>query len=146
VRVTDNGVPSLSDFETLNITVIRLPSPRDPLDVNRDGAVTVLDALAIINQINRMLANDNESVSGSVDQTLSDYDANGDGKVSALDALLVINHISMTNQEAESTVDSAIPSFEAVTPTPKSTLDEDLIRVLADDNFIAGLGNHAPER
>ena len=146
VRVSDDGVPSLDDFETINITVTNLPPPRDPLDVNRDGRVSALDALAIINQINRMLANDSESVAGSVDQALSDYDANGDGKISALDALLVINHISATNQEAESTVDSVIPSLEAVTPAPESSLDDDLIRVLADDNIIAGLAEAFTER
>ncbi len=138
VRVTDDGVPSLDDFETITITVndVNLPSPRDPFDVNRDGGVTVLDALAIINQINRMLANDSESVT-------SNYDANGDGNVSALDALLVINYISSRNQEAESTVDRVIPSLKAVTPAPESTLDDDLIRVLADDNIIAGLGKQS---
>ena len=140
VRVTDAGLPNLNDFETINITVI-LPSPRDPFDVNRDGGVTVLDALAIINQLSRMLANDRESVAGIVDQALSDYDVNRDGKVSALDALLVINHI--TNQEAESTVDGETPNLEAVTPVPESTLDGDLIRVLADDIIIAGHGKHS---
>jgi hypothetical protein len=143
VRVTDDGLPGLDDFETINITVI-LPSPRDPLDINRDGGVTVLDALGIINRISRMLANDSESAEGMVDQALSDYDANGDGNVSALDALMVINHISITNQEAESTVDSVIPHLEVVTPAPERTLDDDLIRVLADDNIIAGLGKHSP--
>ncbi len=130
VRVSDDGVSNPDDFETINITV---SSPRDPLDVNHDGRVSTLDALAIINQINRMLAKDSESVAGSVDEDLSDYDANGDGKVSALDALLVINHISITNQEAESAVDSVIPSLDAVTPAPESLLDDDLIRLLADE-------------
>ncbi len=148
VRVTDDGVPSREDFETITITVndVNLPPPRDPLDVNRDGAVSVLDALAIINQINRMLANDSESVTGGVDLTVSDYDANGDGKVSALDALLVINHIRITKEEAESTVDRVIPSFEAVSPAAESSLDDDLIGVLADDNLMAGLGKQSPQR
>ncbi len=143
VRVSDDGVPSLNDFETINITV---PSLRDPLDVNHDGRVSALDALAIINQISRMLANESESVAGSVDQALSDYDANGDGKISTLDALLVINHITITNQEEESTVDSVIPSLEAVTLVPESSLDDDLIRLLADDNIIAGLVEAFTER
>ncbi len=145
VRVSEDGVPSLDDFETINIMVIPLP-PRDPLDVNHDGRVTVLDALAIINQLSRMLTSDNERVVGSVDQALSDYDANGDGKVSALDALLVINHISITNQEAESMLDGVIPSRDPVTPAPESWLDDDLIRLLADDNIIAGLGKAFTER
>jgi hypothetical protein len=134
VRVTDDGTPSLGDFETISITVTHLPPPRNPLDVNRDGRVSALDALAIINQINRMHASDTESVVGSVDEALSDYDANGDGKVSALDALLVINHIA---------AESVIPSFEALTPTPENWLDDDLIRVLADDNIIADPGKHS---
>jgi hypothetical protein len=66
---------------------------RDPLDINRDGRVSALDALAIINQINRTFANQEESSAENVDQALYDYDANGDGKVSTLDALLVINHV-----------------------------------------------------
>jgi uncharacterized protein (UPF0179 family) len=146
VRVSDDGVPSLDDFETINITLTTLPPPRDPLDVNRDGRVSALDALAIINQISRMLSNDSESLAGSVGQDLSDYDANGDGRISALDALLVINHISATNQEAESTVDSVIPTLEAVAPASQSSLDDDLIRLLANDNIIARLAEGFTEQ
>ena len=55
--------------------------------------ISALDALAIINQINRTLTNQEQSSAENVDQSRYDYDANGDGKVSTLDALLVINHV-----------------------------------------------------
>jgi len=85
---------------------------RDKLDVNRDGRVSALDALAIINQINRLLAKGDENSAENVDQTLYDYDANGDAKVSALDALLVINHV-------RSDVDGGLPL-----PTHETCLDQ----------------------
>ncbi len=55
-------------------------------DVNRDGSVTALDALSIINQLNA----DNSLMALG-------FDINGDDKVSALDALMVINQIDQTN-------------------------------------------------
>ncbi len=121
-------------------------SPRDPLDINRDGRVSTLDALAIINRISRMLANEDESVAGSLDPELYEYDANRDGHVSVLDALLVINHLSTTTPEGESTETSVLPALEADAPTLAGALDDDLIRMLAADNLLAGRADAFTER
>ncbi len=121
-------------------------SPRDPLDINRDGRVSTLDALAIINRISRMLANEDESVAGSLDPELYEYDANRDGHVSVLDALLVINHLSTTTPEGESTETSVLPALEADAPTLAGALDDDLIRLLAADNLLAGRADAFTER
>ncbi|HEX5104309.1 MAG TPA: dockerin type I domain-containing protein, partial [Pirellulaceae bacterium] len=68
-----------------------IASGYDPLDVNRDGYVSPLDALMIINELNsrgehRLLSQDLQ-VAGATD-------TNGDGYVTPLDALLVINYLN----------------------------------------------------
>ncbi|MCM2371630.1 dockerin type I domain-containing protein [Aporhodopirellula aestuarii] len=71
-------------------------------DVNRDGRVTALDALRIINRMNAQDAA-GESTSGSLATSsgLSDEDVNADGMVSALDALMVINLLNASESEGE---------------------------------------------
>jgi hypothetical protein len=64
----------------------------DALDVNRDGHITPLDVLAVINFVNRQ-------ASASLARTAPvfpppSYDTNGDGAVSPLDALNVINRLN----------------------------------------------------
>lgn len=144
IRVTDDGEPNLDVFDTFNITVFRSPSARHPLDVNRDQAVTVLDALAIINQINRTLSDDRESIAGNADPTGNDFDTNRDGNVSALDALLVINHISIHHSEAVPIV--AVPASTASISKSAGALDDDLILILAQDRIVAGLGRIDTQR
>ena len=66
-----------------------------PEDVNGDGEVTPVDALSIINEINR-------SGAGSLpaDRTASTppyYDVSKDGSLSPFDALIVINYINAAN-------------------------------------------------
>jgi hypothetical protein len=141
IRVSDDGLPRRTAEGEVHV-VYRL---QDPLDINRDGRVSVLDALAIINQISRMPANEGELVAGFVDPTFYDYDANRDGNVSVLDALVVINHLSITH-EAESTEARVIPALETVAPTLEGSLDDDLIRMLADDNILAGRADAFTER
>jgi len=62
------------------------------LDVNDDGLVSPIDALLVINQMNR------ESVAGEGEQSSSNgkryyTDVNGDNRTTALDALQVINYL-----------------------------------------------------
>ncbi len=66
--------------------------------MNNDGDVSALDALLVINQLNRT-GSDTNGTSGlpSPDATAWAnlyYDQNGDGQVSALDALRVINDLN----------------------------------------------------
>lgn len=58
-------------------------------DVNGDGNVSALDALVVINALNRQDASGEMPSSDSMTR-----DVNGDGQVSALDALLVINYLN----------------------------------------------------
>lgn len=61
----------------------------DPLDTNRDGRVSAIDALNVINSISRWASGGEPDAA----QFLL-MDANGDGRVSGLDALLVINRLA----------------------------------------------------
>ncbi len=60
----------------------------DPLDVNNDGHVSAIDALQVINFINR------RSLYGVTSSSNSRLDVSRDRFVTPLDALLVINHLN----------------------------------------------------
>lgn len=75
IEVLGNGTPFHNDD--------------DPYDVDGNGAVTPLDALAIINYLNVY----GPGPVGPGDPGFG-YDVNGDGEVTALDALLVINYLN----------------------------------------------------
>ncbi|MEP1645564.1 dockerin type I domain-containing protein [Rhodopirellula bahusiensis] len=69
--------------------------PLDAADVNGDGEVTALDALVVINGLNRA---DTSILKTHVPPILGGegmhYDVNGDGEVSAIDSLRVINRLN----------------------------------------------------
>ena len=75
---------------------------------------------------------------------MESYDANGDGAVSVLDALQIINYLSRSSTTAasesvETFGEYAVPRSDAANPAPAGLLDEDLIRILADDQWSANL-------
>ncbi|MCG8651822.1 MAG: dockerin type I domain-containing protein, partial [Pirellulales bacterium] len=72
-----------------------LQNPTLAQDVNNDGLATPIDALIVINQLNReQSALEGESVSQSqLPQHF--YDVTGDGSTTALDALNVINYLAV---------------------------------------------------
>ncbi|MEZ6090019.1 MAG: dockerin type I domain-containing protein [Pirellulaceae bacterium] len=70
-------------------------------DVNRDQKVSPIDALMIINHINRPERSIDES-----SETRSVYDVNQDGQVTPIDALLVINYL---NRQIFVSITSASP-------------------------------------
>ena len=87
--ITDLDLPQSSGENDLPIQVAN--GSVDPLDVNKDGMVTPLDALLIINMLN----------AGESDVRVASangLDINSDGFVTPLDALTVINQL---NQAAE---------------------------------------------
>jgi hypothetical protein len=57
-------------------------------DTNRDGNVTALDALVVVNTLSRF------ETGAATDSVGSPFDVNRDQEISALDALLVINRLS----------------------------------------------------
>ena len=77
--------------DPLSITIDSLTNPLEPLDVDEDGWVAPLDALLVINDLNR---NGSRPLAETEDRPRHLIDVNGDGFASAIDALLVINHLN----------------------------------------------------
>lgn len=77
-------------------------NPTSRHDVNNDGVVSHLDALVVINEINR---NGARTLDGSSIQAPPFYDVNGNREIEALDVLVVINFVNANsgNGEGEST-------------------------------------------
>jgi hypothetical protein len=80
--------------DPLSITIASLTNPLQPLDVDEDGWVAPLDALLVINDLNR---SGPRSLSETDDRPEHLIDVNEDGFVSAIDALLVINHLNASS-------------------------------------------------
>ncbi|MEP2310277.1 MAG: Ig-like domain-containing protein [Rhodopirellula bahusiensis] len=104
-----NGNRSAPTRMNLNTVMSRLQNPVNFSDVNRNGEVTALDALLVINRLNEVSGN-----SGGENIPVTDadfgigtndgvneqfyYDQSGDGFISSLDALRVINEINAQSQ------------------------------------------------
>ena len=88
---------------SLGAPIESVRSPRQdrfvPLDANRDGKVSALDALRVINDLRR---HRDESMRGFGDHQAA-VDVNDDGRVSALHALRVINAIARRANTGEDT-------------------------------------------
>ncbi len=78
-----------------------------PTDVDNSGKTTALDALLIINEVDRGTYTDSQNGFELVDPATVDphpnlyYDVNNDGKGSTLDALLVINQLARERNSLE---------------------------------------------
>lgn len=93
---------------TLSLNVPLMTNPLGALDVNDDTRVTALDALLVINELNRLPKHDAESeqvVRGTTASTAMFFDTNADFRITAMDALLIINqlHQDPITIEAEKT-------------------------------------------
>jgi hypothetical protein len=64
-----------------------------PYDVNRDGAVTPLDVLLVVNALNATVGNSPADEAPTVDGVLAS-DVNEDGQLTPLDALIVANWVN----------------------------------------------------
>ena len=100
--VTITSSSTVADF--------RFPSadPEIILDTSRDNRITALDALRVINVLDRQAAAEGEQVAGSRAAT----DVNGDGRTSAVDALMVINYLQRDANApgGQLAIDDLIPS------------------------------------
>lgn len=79
-------------------------------DVNRDGQVSALDVLVLINYIDK----DSDGIINSTDPLYKpEYDVSGDGRISAVDALQVINELSRqgNNYDPENPPDENVISL-----------------------------------
>jgi hypothetical protein len=71
-------------------------NPLDKFDVNHDGYRTALDALIIINEINRRAAAGESNVLGDPSSSGAEwfFDVSNDNNVSAIDVLTIINSLN----------------------------------------------------
>ncbi|TWU03643.1 dockerin type I domain-containing protein [Neorhodopirellula pilleata] len=103
-------------------------------DVNLDNRVTALDALIVINELNRL--NAISSASGEFGNTDFDssVDVNGDGFISAIDALQVINFLNSNVDSAGPIESEPIPaSWQLADDDEDDMLHADWLEVLAED-------------
>jgi hypothetical protein len=76
---------------TVNVLDRSFQNPQRRFDVNGDFYVTAIDALIIINELNRRGP---RALSVLTDFAPPYYDVNGDFNLNAIDALAVINHLN----------------------------------------------------
>jgi hypothetical protein len=91
------------------------------LDTNRDGAITPIDALLIINQLNERSIDAARESRLSVDSTM---DANGDGTISPLDALLVINELNTASAVSDELLAAVASDVQWSTRRTRNTLSK----------------------
>jgi hypothetical protein len=94
---TSYSIPIVGNFDppategVVDLTEEEVTSVLNRLDVNKDGYVTPIDALIVINKLNTDGA---QSVFTGVERLL---DVNGDGTVAPSDVLAIINYLSANN-------------------------------------------------
>ncbi|EGF25680.1 hypothetical protein RBWH47_01875 [Rhodopirellula baltica WH47] len=82
------------------------------MDSNRDGSISALDALIIINFLSNYSSSEPADVLPS--NIVESFDANGDGFVTARDALVVINYLTKQSVIASKTDESkTVPRWDA---------------------------------
>lgn len=91
------GVRSLPAEVTITVDGSLYQNPNNSLDVTGDTRVTPLDALVIINELNRRAATPVEDLGNSAPPY---FDVNADYWVTSLDALIVINYLNLAPANA----------------------------------------------
>jgi hypothetical protein len=99
----DSGTPSLQVSLPFVFHVEANATPWQntiqPVDVNRDGTVSPLDALLGINALNSdQFVQTGNRLPLPFDPALASLDVNGDGMLSPIDILVVINHMNNSTQ------------------------------------------------
>ena len=86
----DGDVNKNTCFRGIDVEIVAAGTLAEPelLDIDGNGSVTSLDALMVINQLNRV---------GEGERIDAMYDANRDGVVTSRDALNIINYIQTAN-------------------------------------------------
>ncbi|MGB7327793.1 MAG: choice-of-anchor Q domain-containing protein, partial [Rubripirellula sp.] len=120
---SSNGESALSNRASTNIF--------EPTDTNASGETTALDALVVINELDREGDAEGEQVQSPLGTFL---DVNRDDRVSALDALLVINHLARQSVSiGGSTAEGERTAL--VQPSVVADLAADLAADAADEAF-----------
>ncbi len=95
----------------------------NPTDVNGDNTTTPLDALMVINQLDRATSSGLTDVSEV--ETVGLCDVNGDNAITALDALTVINALHNGNSETLDSITADAESEDTETLEESGELEED---------------------
>ncbi len=125
-RVSDaTGRFSNTVTVTLTLNQSRYQNPLTSLseDVNADGNISAIDALRVINFLNRRLQGGSFVSVADIGAPPPDfYDTNGDGRITAGDALKVINRLSQINNSAGELVSPTSSSTEATSGLAASSV------------------------
>ncbi|MEM6778894.1 MAG: dockerin type I domain-containing protein [Planctomycetota bacterium] len=118
---TANGVIVDPGAPVINVSSSPHQNPLNRFDVSEEGDVSALDALRIINELNRNGGNVvlDAPLPG---ERLPFYDVNGDNTVSAIDALQIINELNRIAVEGDPAAEEAIATR---TMTSTTALDVD---------------------
>ncbi len=112
------GVPVIRLSELHNWT-----NPLNRLDVNGDGVVSPIDALVVINELNRRQSNG--STGGQLDDsqlpTSRFYDVDGNGVAAPIDALVIIN--ALNRQGSASSPEGELVRRIGLLPRRHATVD-----------------------
>jgi hypothetical protein len=143
VGPTAEGESSFDDIS--DDSAVSAPVLAATTDVNRDGQITPLDALLIINELNARGSRQLPPLpTGEGEDSLDDatapqpiFDVNGDGYLSPSDALAVINvlnafpadNAAATSDSTTAAVDTLMQSPTTVTPTAATTPTQPAINI-----------------
>ncbi|RMF44851.1 MAG: hypothetical protein D6753_01530 [Planctomycetota bacterium] len=128
IATSDNG-----DQITQRIPIVVAPprsphqNPQNPLDVNGDGIVTPLDALILINDLNRNPSGDLPAGGAGGEGSPIKPDVNGDGILSPLDVLIIINDLNNARGGASEGEYVARPEPAAGAPPLESLPSDDAL-------------------
>jgi len=143
---TDVALPLIGNFdppiesEGSNAFVGSLTNQDNPLDTTRDGQVTTLDALVIINALrSQKVEFDPNANPLRVVASMGGYqlDVSQDRQVSALDVLLIINAMEVFSAESEQ-----VSSFSPVNEAAWTTATEQVFERLGNQEIGHQNGDH----
>lgn len=115
-------VPRTQPISFNSDNVLVLTNPQQPLDVNSDGAISPLDAMLVLNDLNQ---NGARKVTSKPEGTAYP-DTNKDQHISPLDALLVLNELQQREVAARAAV-AAVPVIPATDVRLQSDAWEELL-------------------
>ena len=109
-------------------------NPLNSADVNYDNEVDPLDALRIINLINRGSAGDLAAIDSQTDIPLQYYDTTGDSSVGAIDALRVINALAREQPTGNQLTSGETPAVAAVHSTTLEAVHDAAVLALTQES------------
>ncbi len=99
--VVGNFDPPVVGAEAPDFAFASFTNPDDAVDVNDDGVVTPVDALLVINVLNRGDGGLVAPFRSEANATGPYYDSNGDGNITPLDVLKVVNWLNLGDDSGE---------------------------------------------